>query len=752
MSPLARSWLLSLGVLAASALLSHGQQPVPEDRPTVKPSKPLSRKERDQQEARKLYGIGLLHQREDRLLEAVRTLEQARQLDPEAGPVHKALITLYLALSRDNDALTACQKALDANPSDFETWYVYSRQLRERGKSKEAITALTRGLACPRVKDYPNLILQMNFELGGLYETAKDYVPAEAAFRKVAAVLENPDALVQSGGFSRVQLYGEAARTYERIGQVCLLSKKYDQAVEAFRKAQEILNDETKGKDPARADQLNRNLAEVCLVQKQPKAALEYLDQYLQKQPIGADAYELRIKVLKELGQEEEIVTSLRRYAARDRHNVALQLLLASEYARHDQASDAEKLYLEVAKQHASPEVYRGLFSLYIKDMKQPGRALDLFDAVPRNTSPLQINAPDKRTSAMSAALRQDPDLAKALVSEAASELENGKPRQRANYQLFALLAIRAGQCAQAERLYRHCLENIMPMSEGSVYFGLLYTLARAKKHEEIVNVCREGLEKSHLTPRGIFYRHRALALFQLGKTDDALRDAEEAVKLSSDQERLESRRLRVRLLSEAGQLDKAIAECQQMLKEYSLPGDIREVRLALSDVYGNARDHAKAVEQLRLVLEVSSNDALACNNLGYLLADQGKELEEAEKLIRKAIELDRETRRSKPLEDEGENAAYLDSLGWVLFRRGNAKEARVWLEKAAALPDGSDDPTVWDHLGDVYFRLEETALARTAWEKSLKLYHSDRRRHSEDRLKDVKHKLQLLETETQQK
>ena len=59
-------------------------------------------------------------------------------------------------------------------------------------------------------------------------------------------------------------------------------------------------------------------------------------------------------------------------------------------------------------------------------------------------------------------------------------------------------------------------------------------------------------------------------------------------------------------------------------------------------------------------------------NDLGYLYAEQGKNLEKAEAMIRKA------------LQEEPESFAYLDSLGWVLFKRGKAKEALEPLKKAA--------------------------------------------------------------------
>ena len=175
--------------------------------------------------------------------------------------------------------------------------------------------------------------------------------------------------------------------------------------------------------------------------------------------------------------------------------------------------------------------------------------------------------------------------------------------------------------------------------------------------------------------------------------------------------------------------------------------GDVRNIRVTLSTVYLAAHQDDESEKELQSILDADPNDALANNNLGYQWAERSKNLEEAEKLIRKALELDRKEGGGGLLGPDGDrdNAAYLDSLGWVLFRRGKLDAAREQLERATALPDGADDPTVWDHLGDVYFRLEEKGKARDAWKKALGLFDVGRRR-LDDRKKDVEKKLKLLE------
>src|SRR5262249_10692024 len=88
----------------------------------------------------------------------------------------------------------------------------------------------------------------------------------------------------------------------------------------------------------------------------------------------------------------------------------------------------------------------------------------------------------------------------------------------------------------------------------------------------------------------------------------------------------------------------------------------------------------------------------------------QGKNLEQAEGMIRKA------------LNSEPDNAAYLDSMGWVLFKLGKYAEALPNLEKAVKISTGTGDETLWEHLGDVFDRLMQPTRATEAWKKSLDL------------------------------
>jgi len=99
----------------------------------------------------------------------------------------------------------------------------------------------------------------------------------------------------------------------------------------------------------------------------------------------------------------------------------------------------------------------------------------------------------------------------------------------------------------------------------------------------------------------------------------------------------------------------------------------------------------------------------MTLNYLGYMLADKGTRLPEALKLIRKAVELD-------PM-----NGAYLDSLGWAYLKLGQYELAEENLHQAVQREQS--DPTVHDHLAELYEKTGRIRLAAAQWELSLAEY-----------------------------
>jgi tetratricopeptide (TPR) repeat protein len=90
--------------------------------------------------------------------------------------------------------------------------------------------------------------------------------------------------------------------------------------------------------------------------------------------------------------------------------------------------------------------------------------------------------------------------------------------------------------------------------------------------------------------------------------------------------------------------------------------------------------------------------DDACLNSLSYIYAEDNVNIDEAYRLVQNALKI------------EPENAAYLDTLGWVLYRKGLYNESLKELGRAEAL---IVDPTIYSHIAEVYLKLNQPDMAK---------------------------------------
>ena len=153
---------------------------------------------------------------------------------------------------------------------------------------------------------------------------------------------------------------------------------------------------------------------------------------------------------------------------------------------------------------------------------------------------------------------------------------------------------------------------------------------------------------------------------------------------------------------------DKALEQFKLILEKDS---KYKMAKLFIGLVYDEQGLRPQAIKVFKEILAVQPDDADALNALGYIYAESGENLDEAQSLILKALKID------------AKNGAYVDSLGWVYFKKGDFKKAREKLEEAIFL---TQDPIIFDHLGDTYLKLGDKSKAKEAWQKALKIKSND--------------------------
>jgi len=192
--------------------------------------------------------------------------------------------------------------------------------------------------------------------------------------------------------------------------------------------------------------------------------------------------------------------------------------------------------------------------------------------------------------------------------------------------------------------------------------------------------------------------------LADAGEPDKALKDVRSMLKGGAEDRdvyiTLAQMNTRLKRWNDA---EEALDKAEQLS---SKPDEKEYVYFLRGSTYERQKKYDQAEEMFRKVLAVNPQNTMTLNYLGYMLADRGMKLEEALGYIKKALE-----------QDPG-NGAYLDSLGWAYFKLGKYDLAEENLVKAAQRINS--DPTVQDHLGDLYQKTGRLKLAAAHWEHAL--------------------------------
>jgi tetratricopeptide (TPR) repeat protein len=128
-----------------------------------------------------------------------------------------------------------------------------------------------------------------------------------------------------------------------------------------------------------------------------------------------------------------------------------------------------------------------------------------------------------------------------------------------------------------------------------------------------------------------------------------------------------------------------------------------------------------EAVATFQKLINLAPQHAEALNYLGYMFAEKGMRLEEAEGLVKRALALDQD------------NGAFLDSLGWTCYQLGRHREAEELLDRAIQAElrrkaDGESITVIWDHIGDNAQKLGKMEKAQDAWKKALEARPGDKK------------------------
>lgn len=318
--------------------------------------------------------------------------------------------------------------------------------------------------------------------------------------------------------------------------------------------------------------------------------------------------------------------------------------------------------------------------------------------------------------------------------------LQNGGNDDRAR-RLLLEACLASGREDDAAVLTLGWLEVDPEDPEGT--WRLLQVLRKTGKSTEAIELADAAvLSAPNEETQELLERLRVELLIAAGEHEAAIRSIRERLNIEfADADASEPgrqgdlRRQLAAVLIEAGRPEEALRELQvweQLIPrarsgEPATPGggeEQQQVYSMRSLCYQMTGQTSLAMQEQERRWQLAQDSSATNNDLGYMWAAESLNLDKAEPMIRRAV-------RMNP-----RRAAYLDSLGWVLYKKGRFEEAWFWLERAARTPmedwddwlesekqeRGSDDPVIQDHQGDTAWRLNRREDAVRCWLRAVEL------------------------------
>ena len=684
-------------------------------------AQPITDAEKAKLEAKKLLVIGLGQLSRRQAVPARRTFEKVVELDPTNLGALKELVPLALQTSDNRAALDYGRRAIELDPNDYQLLHLLATLQSQAGKLPEAVELLIKASAIKGVaEEDPREFLQIRSDLAQHLTTLGRLEEAVEPLRDILKYTENPDQH-DLGEFAKRQLERRKFQDYEQLARALAKTGHFNEAVEVLDNAR---------KKDERGKRLAVVIAEIAYDQGDYERAAKELEAFISLGSQNREAFQKYAQVLEKLGRRKDLLGQLERWIEVDGDNQVLsefyaeQLINAGEYEQAQ--TQLKRLRGRASALNLSAQLYR--------KMGEYDKLLELMTQSVRNASRMDL------VQEQIEAIAKDPDLVGKLAA-IAREMKPENPDRSVAAFLIADMAVKAKNVDVAIEFLNRCLEDKNRPSNSEVYSTLVRLLWRNARHEEVIRVAEQA-EKLNPGMQLEFLEYKSRSLQSLGRGDEAIAAIEAYIKdKKGSDDIVAARLLMAQLYLQQESFDNAIKICRELLAEFPNSGQSSYTRYLLATILGQKGELAEFEKILLEMLEDPSNlppdfTATINNDLGYTWAEHDKNLDKAETLIRKALNL-------KP-----DEPAYLDSLGWVLFKRGDFEGAVKNLKQAAEATSGQD-AVIFEHLGDAYLKVQKQEDARKAWKRAIELLTDTRTTKARHQREQIEKKMKMLLGET---
>ena len=164
--------------------------------------------------------------------------------------------------------------------------------------------------------------------------------------------------------------------------------------------------------------------------------------------------------------------------------------------------------------------------------------------------------------------------------------------------------------------------------------------------------------------------------------------------------------------LYQTGNLQEALETYRKATSQITAESNtelVSDIYAAMGDLYHVSEQPEEAYHCYDSALVYNPSNILVLNNYAYYLSEENKELDKAEQMSQRTIKA------------EPNNATYLDTYAWILYKQERYEEALTYIERALATDSVASD-VLYEHAGDICYRMGDTARAVSYWKQALEV------------------------------
>ena len=366
------------------------------------------------------------------------------------------------------------------------------------------------------------------------------------------------------------------------------------------------------------------------------------------------------------VGNQEAAFGEVEALAAEHPDNSYYRVVLAEVYMDYGRAAEAEPILLDILNEDPNNAPAKITLAEYYRQQADTTHYLAMADSVMMSAA---VNE-ELKVRMMAQLIKEGQD---SLWVMDLFERAIARPQQSA--QLGHLCAQYMVSLEQPEERIRPVLLRMLEVEPDHIpaRSQLLSYAAGRNDVEEMVQLCSEGIDYNPEVLEYYYYKGIGLAYY-LQRPAEALETFGQALRQVTEESNTEM---------------------------------VADLYTAMGDLLQEQGEMREAYECYDKALQYNPSKLLVLNNYAYCLAEEGNELEKAEQMSRRTIEA------------EPDNATYLDTYAWILYKLQRYEEARTHIEHAIEVDTNPSD-VLYEHAGDIHLRLGNKAQALAYWHKAL--------------------------------